>query len=189
MAGSGEGPLERWSRRKTEAHGERENQPRPDEAAAFAELADTPHADPVADEAETVDAETPPLPPLEELDADSDYTPFLAEGVPEALARAALRKLWLSDPVFANLDGLNDYDEDFNLIDKVIAVADANDTSARGRSGGEETEDGPALTEEADEDALADADESIDQDVEDEQEGDVADIPDNDESNVDGGEA
>ena len=30
--------------------------------------------------------------------------------MPEHLKQAALRKLWLSNPVFANLDGLNDYD-------------------------------------------------------------------------------
>jgi hypothetical protein len=33
--------------------------------------------------------------------------------VPETLRRKALRKLWRLNPVFANLDGLNDYDEDF----------------------------------------------------------------------------
>jgi len=59
--------------------------------------------------------EPPDLPPLESLKADSDFTPFLAEGVPEALARAALRIAWRSDPVLANLDGLNDYDEDFTI--------------------------------------------------------------------------
>jgi hypothetical protein len=53
------------------------------------------------------------LPPIEELTADSDFTPFLKEGVPEELKRLALRKLWLSDPVFANLDGLVEYGEDF----------------------------------------------------------------------------
>jgi hypothetical protein len=33
--------------------------------------------------------------------------------VPEQLRKRALRKLWRLNPVFANLDGLNDYDEDF----------------------------------------------------------------------------
>ncbi|PPR18003.1 MAG: hypothetical protein CFH37_00770 [Alphaproteobacteria bacterium MarineAlpha9_Bin7] len=50
---------------------------------------------------------------MEDLTADSDFTPFLQTGVPSALKRAALRKLWSSDPVLANVDGLNDYDEDF----------------------------------------------------------------------------
>ena len=50
---------------------------------------------------------------LESLDADSDYAPFFRAGVPKALKSAALRLLWRSSPVFANLDGLNDYDENF----------------------------------------------------------------------------
>jgi hypothetical protein len=43
--------------------------------------------------------------------------------VPEELKNLALKKLWLSDPVLANVDGLNDYDDDFNVIDKVIEIA------------------------------------------------------------------
>jgi len=56
------------------------------------------------------------LPPIEELSAQSDYTVFLKKNVPEVLRRRALRKLWVSDPVLANLDGLNDYDEDFTIV-------------------------------------------------------------------------
>jgi len=40
---------------------------------------------------------------------------FLAKNVPDFLRRRALRTLWKSHPTFAVLDGLNDYDEDFNL--------------------------------------------------------------------------
>jgi len=72
------------------------------------------------------------LTPLEDLTAESDYTQFLADGVPQALRNAALRKLWTSDPVFAVLDGLNDYDEDFNLTDRIITVADTNYKVGRG---------------------------------------------------------
>jgi Protein of unknown function (DUF3306) len=74
-------------------------------------------AQPVADE------ETPVLPPIDELTAESDYTVFFGKNVPEALTNAALRKLWRSDPVFAVLDGLNDYDEDFNVIDTALTSA------------------------------------------------------------------
>jgi hypothetical protein len=59
------------------------------------------------------------LPPVETLSYDSDFKPFLASGVPEGLRREALRKLWRSNPMLANLDGLNDYDEDYSLIGKV----------------------------------------------------------------------
>jgi hypothetical protein len=56
------------------------------------------------------------LPDIETLGKDSDCTGFMREGVPVALQNLALRKLWLSDPVLANLDGLNDYDEAFGNI-------------------------------------------------------------------------
>ncbi len=42
--------------------------------------------------------------------------------MPEAITRAALRKLWLSDPVLANLDRLNDYDDDYSFVDTVISA-------------------------------------------------------------------
>ncbi|MGI9385285.1 MAG: DUF3306 domain-containing protein [Methyloligellaceae bacterium] len=54
------------------------------------------------------------------LDYESDYTRFMDKGVPEAIRRRALRKLWQSNPILANLDGLNDYDEDFT--DAALAV-------------------------------------------------------------------
>lgn len=53
------------------------------------------------------------LPDITSLNAESDFSVFLREGVSEEIRRKALRVLWRSDPVLANLDGLNDYDEDF----------------------------------------------------------------------------
>lgn len=55
------------------------------------------------------------LPDPDTLDKDSDFTAFLGDGVPEAIKRKALSVLWRSDPILANLDGLNDYDEDYSL--------------------------------------------------------------------------
>ena len=65
------------------------------------------------------------LPSVETLNADSDFTPFLKEGVPSLLKRAALRKLWKTDPTLANLDGLNDYDDDFVKmgVGKIVKTA------------------------------------------------------------------
>lgn len=56
------------------------------------------------------DAPVPELPDIDSLDGSSDFSAFMQQGVPEDLQRLALRKLWTSDPVYANLDGLNDYD-------------------------------------------------------------------------------
>ncbi len=50
---------------------------------------------------------------LETLTYDSDFAPFMKKGVPEVLKNLAMRKLWTSNPILANVDGLNDYDENF----------------------------------------------------------------------------
>ncbi len=73
------------------------------------------------------------LPSVDSLGRDSDFTPFLAEGVPEELARAALRKLWRSDPVFADLDGLDDYDEDFSIIRTVAKAVQSHLSTAESK--------------------------------------------------------
>jgi hypothetical protein len=78
------------------------------------------------------DDEMPALPPIEELNYASDYTVFLNAKVPETLRRAALRKLWTSDPVLANLDGLSDYSEDYNVVDTVITAAQTAYRAGRG---------------------------------------------------------
>lgn len=62
------------------------------------------------------------LPPIESLNKDSDFTPFLAQNVPEFLKRQAYRVLWRSDPFFNFRDGLDDYDEDLRLF-KLIGEA------------------------------------------------------------------
>jgi hypothetical protein len=61
------------------------------------------------------------MPPLESLTAESDFTQFLAEGVSDALRRAALRKLFHL-PEFNILDGMNDYDEDYTNFEKLGEV-------------------------------------------------------------------
>ena len=56
------------------------------------------------------------------LDANSDYTRFMQDGVPDWVRRKALSKLYMTNPVFNELDGLDYYDEDFT--DAVWAVGD-----------------------------------------------------------------
>ena len=103
MAEDREPFLRRWARLKAE-----QSKPEPPETAP------PPSQPPVSASADARPATSPEdLPPIEELTAESDFTPFLKAGVPEELKRLALRKLWRSDPVFANLDGLVEYGEDF----------------------------------------------------------------------------
>lgn len=54
------------------------------------------------------------------LNYNSDYTRFMDKDVPETVRKRALRALWGSNPILANIDGLNDYDEDFT--DAALAV-------------------------------------------------------------------
>lgn len=68
------------------------------------------------------DVPPPDLPDVETLNADSDFTGFLGKNVPQDLTNKALRKLWRSDPVLSNMDGLNDYDEDYSKIGMVYEV-------------------------------------------------------------------
>ena len=108
-SGPEDGFLKRWSRQKRSAA---------ELSAMDAEVpvvAETPRGDDPAPAIDPAD-----LPDIESLTADSDFSVFMREGVPEELRRLALRKLWLSDPVLANLDGLNDYDEDFSLVGTVV---------------------------------------------------------------------
>lgn len=112
---SRDGFLSRWSRRKAEAReAEREpdQAPPPPEEAPEDNLPAPAEDAPVA--AEGDDDEPLDLPDIDSLTKESDYTVFLKDKVPAALRKQALRKLWRSDPVLANLDGLNDYDDDYS---------------------------------------------------------------------------
>jgi len=111
--------LSRWSQRKRAAEAEAPQDaagPR-DDAAALAATEATQDALPAADDGKIDPAD---LPDIDSLDAGSDFTVFLKEGVPDALRRRALRKLWRLDPVFGHLDGLNDYDLDYTSAATVV---------------------------------------------------------------------
>jgi len=105
--------LSRWSTRKlAEAESEKTAAP-----VALNETDDL--------EVENVDeavAPPPDLPDVETLNAESDFTAFLGDNVPRDISRLAFKKLWRSDPVLANIDGLNDYDDDFSMAGKVTEI-------------------------------------------------------------------
>jgi hypothetical protein len=81
------------------------------------------------------------LPPLDTLDKDSDFTPFLRNGVPEFLKRRALRVLWRVNPFFNFRDGLNEYDEDYNVIHKIIDSTFGSYKVGRGHLSEQELQD------------------------------------------------
>jgi len=98
--------LERWSRLKRHAISEKP-------AAAPAEAVPSPVSALPTSPARPEEDPLKDLPPLDTLGRDSDYRAFMRPGVPEELRSQALRKLWGSDPVYANLDGLLEYGENF----------------------------------------------------------------------------
>ncbi len=115
--------LRRWSRRKQAARKPAKGagpaepdapQREPDESPAASKDPTEPSESPAAVD-EALD-----LPDIDSLTAESDFTPFMKPGVPEALKNRALRKLWRINPVFGRLDGLNDYDGDFTDAASVV---------------------------------------------------------------------
>jgi hypothetical protein len=53
------------------------------------------------------------LPDPTTLKHGDDFAAFLKDAVPDRIKKLALRKLWTSNPILANVDGLLDYGEDF----------------------------------------------------------------------------
>ena len=60
------------------------------------------------------------LPDPETLEKGDDFSVFMAKAVPDRIRRRALRQLWRSNPVLANVDMLVDYGEDFT--DSAMAI-------------------------------------------------------------------
>jgi hypothetical protein len=54
------------------------------------------------------------LPSIDSITADTDIVAFLKAGVPNELARAALRRAWTSDPTIRDFIGVADNQWDFN---------------------------------------------------------------------------
>lgn len=112
--------LGRWSRRKAEARRAVEAPPEPVEA----EVEPAPAAAQPEPQQPAEPPEPPELPDPETLDQSSDFRPFLADGVPAALRRQALRRLWRVNPIINSLDGLDDYYVTNDFTDAATVVPD-----------------------------------------------------------------
>ncbi|MHA6644980.1 DUF3306 domain-containing protein [Mesorhizobium sp. A623] len=119
MTGGDDNILARWSRRKLSTRLD-EAPPPQDAEHASGEIAagdDTPvpESNLSETEAEELDAEVvESLPRVEDLTAESDVMAFLKKGVPMALKRAALRRIWSLDPGIRDYVGPSEYAWDFN---------------------------------------------------------------------------
>jgi hypothetical protein len=95
----------RWSRRK-QAVRRVEEEEGAGAADAERQLPEPPASEP---------AEPPPS--LDDLTAEGDLSAFLREGVPAALRKAAMRKMWSLDPAIRDHVGLSENAWDFNQPD------------------------------------------------------------------------
>ncbi|MBK1698331.1 DUF3306 domain-containing protein [Rhodovibrio salinarum] len=111
-----EGFLTRWARRKQRAAQAPAAKPGAPETPAEPVPSATERTETEAARQEWIDS----LPEPEQLGPEDDYAQFLQDGVPDELRQRALRRLWSSNPVFANLDGLNDYDLDYTDAATVV---------------------------------------------------------------------
>lgn len=97
-----------WSRRRAAVAAEAEAEV---QAAVAAEQAEEQaKLDALSDEELLAKLE---LPNPDEMQQGDDFAAFMKQAVPERLRRRALRRLWTSNPVLANVDMLVDYGEDF----------------------------------------------------------------------------
>ncbi|MFK7938654.1 MAG: DUF3306 domain-containing protein [Roseovarius sp.] len=60
------------------------------------------------------------LPNPDDMKMGDDFSAFMSKAVPDRIRRRALRTLWRSNPVLANVDMLVDYGEDFTDAANVI---------------------------------------------------------------------
>lgn len=112
-----DGFLSRWSRRKLEiAKGGVAPDATP--AAEAVPLGEPASAGPLPGASGAISAEElDALPRIEDLTAETDFLPFLRQGVPVVLRRAALRRMWTLDPAIRDFVGeARDYSYDWNVV-------------------------------------------------------------------------
>src|SRR5205085_3947721 len=108
--------LARWSRRKREAAAPPAEPVREESAAPTPAEGETSEP---AREPAPAPQPAPELPPIDTIDAATDIRGFLEAGVPQDLARAALRRAWSSDPAIRDFIGLSENSWDFTAPDGV----------------------------------------------------------------------
>jgi Protein of unknown function (DUF3306) len=109
--------LQRWSRLKQAAVAHAPSGTSPPIAAPLVDGANVPAS--AQGEAELPEFDPATLPSIESITAISDIRAFLAPGVPEELTRAALRRVWVSDPTIRDFVGIAENQWDFTKPDGV----------------------------------------------------------------------
>ena len=178
----GEGLLGRWAKRKAAVREEEEA-----DVAALEEpeedAAELPEPETEEEALELLSKDDPELAEqlsaidIDKLTFDDDFTVFMQKRVPQMIRRRALSKLWLSHPILANLDGMNEYDEDYTqaadaaeMVRKAFEAARLKEEEAKRKKAreqlaadGQETDE-PQPGEEQTETAEAENDDLVEED-------------------------
>jgi len=122
--------LARWSRRKRKAAAAPPEAvtEQPAAPATASEESELPSAAPVPESRPEPAAQ---LPPIDSIDSGTDIRAFLEQGVPQDLARAALRRAWNSDPAIRDFIGLSENAWDFTAPEGVPGFAPFAPDAAR----------------------------------------------------------
>ena len=99
--------VSRWARLKRNADVARATEPA---AESLPLAADGPRSEASADQP----FDPASLPSIESITAGTDISGFLRSGVPAELTRAALRRVWASDPAIRDFVGIAENQWDFN---------------------------------------------------------------------------
>ncbi len=154
-----EGMMSRWSKRKlavVRAGPEPEQEPLSPDISTEETARRETELQANREAAEAVD--------LEALTDESDFSVFLKDGVPDLLRKQAMMILWRSNPVFANVDGLVDYDDDFGSPDLIMKTFKSAYQAGRGYLDLFKEDEEPAKTE-SDPGAVQPAEESPESNV------------------------
>jgi len=111
--------LQRWSRRKRAAETQALDATEPPGRERRDADANAPLQVGAQSEAKLPAFNPATLPPIESIVAASDIRAFLAPGVPEELTRAALRRVWVTDPAIRDFIGIAENQWDFTKPDTV----------------------------------------------------------------------
>lgn len=107
-----DGFLNRWSSRKQAA--------RDEDVEPVQETVAEQTSEDVPEQSDAQILEELGLKDPDDMAPGDDFSAFMASGIPERLRNRALRKLWLTNPVLANLDELVEYGEDYTDAAMVV---------------------------------------------------------------------
>jgi hypothetical protein len=122
MSEESEAFLARWSKRKAQARvattveDAQAEGLRPDAASETGQDAVRTVS---ATESEPHEVALEDLPPIDSIDASTDLTPWLKQKLPEAWKRAALGRVWATDPAISQFIGISENAWDWNAPDGV----------------------------------------------------------------------